>query len=273
MRFILAFILVLFCSCVDSEEKSYTGSTPVGPVVRSFFEIAERDSIDFMRWKLSITGNKYTLTCNYGIGKPNTNGFIKDGVKVQYKGECRLNNNFYTLLKNGRELQLFIINDDLLHLAGDNKTLLIGNAGWSYALNSLSPHDIKKINTIVQPVSLADSMVYSGRTPCGVPGIVDKGDVCYKLKWKLVFYADAKTNTPATYKIWGTPWRKENGKTGRWKVQPAKDGQIIYELTDEKDKPFVKLLKADENILLFMDGKGNPLTGNEDFSYILNREK
>lgn len=273
MRFIIVFVLVLFSSCVNSKEKSYTGSTPVGQVVRSFFGIPETDSIDFMRWKLTIDENKYTLACNYGIGKPNTNGFMNGGKSVQLKGDCRRNNNFYTLLKNGKELKLLELNDDLLHLADANHRLLIGNAGWSYALNSLSPVETSKINIAPQASRLPDSIVYTGRTPCDVPGIIPKEDLCYKLKWKLVLYADATSNKPTTYKVWGTPWRKEGGKTGRWKIRSANEGQIIYELEDENGKAFLRLLKADDNILLFTDKKGNPLTGNEDFSYILNKEE
>lgn len=272
MRFIFVFVLILFYSCVNSKEKYYTGSTPVGPVVRSFFEIAATDSIDFMRWKLTITGNRYTITSNYGIGKPNTNGFIKGGKSIQLKGECRQDNKFYTLFKNGKELRLFVLNETLLHLVDSANNLLIGNAGWSYVLNSLSPHATNKINTMVRPANLADSMVYAGRTPCGVPGIISKDDLCYKLKWKLVLYTDT-TNVPATYKVWGTRWRKENGKTGRWKIRTSKDDQVLYELEDERGKLLVRLLKADENILLFTDENERPLTGNEDFSYILNREK
>ncbi|WP_276502182.1 hypothetical protein [Terrimonas pollutisoli] len=273
MRFILAFVLILFSSCVNSKEKSYTGSTPVGAVVRSFFGIPPADSIDFMRWKLLIDKNNYTLICNYGVGKPNTNGFISGGKSVQFTGECRHDNNFYILLKNGKELKLLELNENLLHLADFNNNLLIGNSGWSYVLNSLSPVETSKLNITAQTASLPDSMLYTGRTPCAVPGIIPNGTSCYKLKWKLVFYADAANHKPTTYKVWGTPWRKVDGKTGRWKIRSTKDGQFIYELKDENSKIFLKLLKADENILLFTDENGHPLTGDEDFSYILNREK
>lgn len=272
MRFIIAFVLILFSSCINGKEKSYTGSTPVGAVVRSFFGIAATDSIDFMRWKLSIAETTYTLICNYGIGKPNTNGFINGGKSVQLTGDCRHDNKFYTLLKNGKELKLLELNENLLHLADASNKLLVGNAGWSYALNSLSPVETDKVNIITQNASLPDSIVYTGRTPCAVPGIIPTGTSCYKLKWKLVLYANPAENKPTTFKVWGSPWRKEGGKTGRWRIRPAKNGQIIYELEEESGKAFLKLLKADENILLFIDENGNPLTGNDDFSYILNKD-
>jgi hypothetical protein len=72
--------ITFFVSCANSKETNYTASTPAAPIVKKFLGISHTDSIDFIRWKLSLTDLKYTLECNYGIGKPNTNGFY-DGEK------------------------------------------------------------------------------------------------------------------------------------------------------------------------------------------------
>jgi hypothetical protein len=71
----------------------------------------------------------------------------------------------------------------------------------------------------------------------------------------------------------GTVWKDHGGSTGQWKIKNDRGGPIIYQLYDSKGNPFIFLVKADNNILFFADNKGNPLRGNEDFSYTLNRVK
>jgi hypothetical protein len=67
--FLLIFLIV---SSAHGEEKKYTGSTPADPVVRLFLDIPLQDSVDFIRWQLTLHDDRYSLDCNYGIGKPNT---------------------------------------------------------------------------------------------------------------------------------------------------------------------------------------------------------
>ncbi len=78
-------------------------------------------------------------------------------------------------------------------------------------------------------------------------------------------------NKPGHYKIFGTPWRKEGGRTGNWEISSGKNGKIIYQLKDDKGNGFLYLLQLDENILVFTDKEGNLLVGDQDFSYTLNR--
>ena len=87
MKIINSFVFVLlFILNGNSKENTYTGSTPANPSIRLFLGIALRDSIDFIRWQLILDDKHYTLNCNYGIGKPNTNGFINGGKKVTLSG-------------------------------------------------------------------------------------------------------------------------------------------------------------------------------------------
>ena len=77
MKINFIFLSYFFITIITKgEERKYTGSTPADPFVRSFLGIALQDSVDFVRWQLTFQNNNYTLNCNYGIGKPNTNGFI-----------------------------------------------------------------------------------------------------------------------------------------------------------------------------------------------------
>ncbi len=153
-----------------------------------------------------------------------------------------------------------MLNDHVLHLAGKNKNLLIGNGGWSYTLYGQGanlPIDIKP-----QQIALKDSMVFEGRTPCRE--IANLGltlsQNCYKIKWSLVLYASK--GKPTTYRTRGTI----NPRTGNWKI---KDGMILLESGEHP----VYFIMADENILLFSDTKWNLFQGDEDFGYTLNRKK
>ena len=266
----------LFLLCIAScgatgKERSYTGSTPAAPVIRSFLGIPLSDSVDFIRWQLFIEDDQYHLCANYGTGKPNTNGFNDGGVKIELSGTLQKDKNYY-YLQNGKEtLRIVELNGDLLHLLNADNSLLVGNGGWSYTLNNIAPSVTDHINIAASSTALKDSMVYEGRTPCNVPGVVRAGNECYKLKWYMVLYANVQRNEPAGYKILGTRWRKEGGITGSWKIIKDKKDRIIYQLKVDKENIILHLLKLDENILVFTDADGKLLTGNEDFSYTMNR--
>jgi hypothetical protein len=274
MKIVISLLsMVLSVSGAGSGEKIYTASTPAAPVIRSFLGIPLADSIDFIRWKITFSGNHYTLHCNYGLSKPNTNGFINGGGKIDLEGALKKEKNIYQLRNGNKILTMAELNSDLLHLLDADNSLLIGNGGWSYAINNMSPSVSDQINSNVQTKQtvLKDSMAFEGRTPCGVPGIIAPGAECYKLKWYVVFYASTGNNQPTTYRLFGTPYRKEGGRKGNWKIVTGKDGRIIYQLYDESGKAFINMLKTDGNILVFTDANGKLLVGNEDFSYTLNK--
>jgi len=265
---VLSFIL--FISCASSKEINYTASTPASALVRNFLGISLTDSIDFIRWKLSINDNIYTIDCNYGIGKPSTNGFYDGGKKVSLKGQITRNKNIYTFKNNNQTLKFIELNNNLLHILNDDNTLMIGGGGWSYAMNTLTPSLNDHLELSPEKTIIKDSMAFQGRTPCGVPRVL-KSQQCYKLKWYLVLYGDAKNNEPLTYRVLGTGFRAEGGRKGKW-VITNKNGKIVYELLDENGNLFIDLVKLDEGVLIFTDEDGNLLVGDHDFSYTLNRK-
>ena len=272
MKIVNSFVFILFfVSGASGKENIYTGSTPADPVIRLFLGIPLEDSIDFIRWQLILDDKHYTLNCNYGIGKPNTNGFINGGKKIELTGTLSKEKNYYQLQNDNKNLKMAELNTNLLHLIDTDNSLLVGNGGWSYTLNNITPIATDQINIRAQQTVLKDSMAFEGRTPCDVPGIIPAGMLCYKLKWYIVLYANAEKNEPDTYKVYGTPWRKQGGRTGKWKIITGKDGRIIYQLNDNNGNGFLYLLKLDERILVFTDANGKLLVGNEDFSYTMNR--
>lgn len=272
MKSIAALLSIfLIISCASGKEKTYTGSTPAGIVVKTFLGIPLPDSIDFIRWKLVLNDKRYTLHCNYGIGKANTDGFINGGKITELNGDVKREKDSYLLQNGTKTLKLAELNDDLLHLLDTENSLLVGNGGWSYTLNSITPVITDELNIVPQPTVLKDSMGFEGRSPCGVPGVIPAGTECYKLKWYIIMYANMATNEPGTYKVLGTPYHKEGGRTGHWKIVTGKNGRTIYQLNDEKGNIMLYLLKLDEHVLVFTDASGKLLTGDEDFSYTLNR--
>ncbi len=138
-------------------------------------------------------------------------------------------------------------------------------------MNNFSPVESSISNFTSSHLTLKDSIAFSGRTPCNIPGVISQGQDCYKLKWIIILYADAGNNKNGTYKILGTPYRSEGGRIGTWKIITGKDGGITYLLNDNKGNPMLRLLKIDDNIIMFTDFAGRLLTGNEDFSYTLNK--
>lgn len=262
---------VLFTSCASSKETNYTASTPASALVRSFLGISLTDSIDFIRWKLSISENSYTIDCNYGIGKPNTSGFYDGGKKISLSGPVKKDKNVYVFQNGKQSLKLAELNNNLLHILNEDNTLMIGGGGWSYAINRLNPLPNDELMLVAKETVIKDSMAFQGRTPCGVPA-VPKSEQCYKLKWYLVLYGNPAKNEPLTYRLLGTGYRLEGGRKGKWVINRDKNGKIFYDLLDENEKLLFHLLKLDDGVLIFTDEKGNLLVGDHDFSYTLNRK-
>ena len=270
MKHFLPLLFILISSCSNGSEGGiiYTGSTPADKVVRNFLGISLTDSIDFIRWKLSLDGDSYTVSCNYGIGKPNTNGFINGGKLVEIKGQLKKEGSYYFLQNNDKKLAMAELNSDLLHLLDADKNLLVGTAGWSYTLGNEKPINTDHFSIASKKIILKDSIAFHGRTPCIEYEEIKRRSDCYKLKWSIVLYAD-KTNNPAIYSLRGTV-NEHKTKTGTWTMTTGKDGRTIIHLLSE-NKESLYFLMPDENILLFTDADGKLLVGDKDFSYTLNR--
>jgi hypothetical protein len=275
MKTISVFLLmVLFSSCAKGKETVYIGSTPANQEVRSFLGIPFSDSVDFIRWKITMQDDKYILKCNYGIGKPNTKGFMEGGKWIELNGPLKKEKNYFYLQHGNKTLGIVALNASLLHLVNEDKTMLTGTGGWGYTLSIEKPLLTDQVNLISKQDVLKDSMTFQGRTPCGEFSINRAGPNCIKMKWLLVFYADSRTHEPTTYLLNHSRMNplEYPGKTGTWKIITGKDGRIIYELKPDNETTITYLLKLDDNILAFTDEKGNLLVGNEDFSFTLSRK-
>jgi hypothetical protein len=260
--------LILFASCVNGRERSFTGSTPADNTVRSFLGIAQTDSIDFIRWKLSIDDGHFTVQVNYGIGKPNTNGFINGGKEKGFSGPFIKEKNYFIFQNGNKVLKALELNENLMQLAAPDGKLLTGNAGWSYTLNNVSAKDAKPVNAIFSIEPINDSLVFYGRTLCKIPGLNPDAQ-CYKIKWALVLYAGPAAKS-GNYKMRSSVWDHAD-KSGKWDIVSGENGQVLYRLFNNNGDAFLYLLRLDDNLLMFTDVNGNAPVGNEDFSYVLNR--
>jgi hypothetical protein len=117
---------------------------------------------------------------------------------------------------------------------------------------------------------------FEGRSPCQeivtMLGAVGR-EACIKIKWQLILFQDPATGGPTTYAIGGFAWRNPP-RTGKWAiVKGTKEDPdaVVYQLDPDKPEGFFSFMKADENILLFLDKERNLLVGNSRFSYTLNR--
>jgi hypothetical protein len=98
---------------------------------------------------------------------------------------------------------------------------------------------------------------------------------CIKLKWDLTLYQDPRTRIPTTYRLKGTFYRERIGE-GRWSIikgTKTDPEAVVYQLDPDKAASSLLFMKADNNVLFFLDKERNLMKGNGDFSYTLNRTR
>lgn len=251
----------------------YVGSTPAHREVRDFLQVSLTDSIDFIRWKLEISSGTFRLSAQYGISKPGTPGFMNE-QRVSFEGQLTHAQHRYNLTNKGKNISLLEVNQNVLHFVGRNGLMLAGNGGYSYALNNVHPAETNAFNIRSQSTKNQSPLIFEGRTPCqelaALLGL-EKSEACNKMKWYFLLYTDTVTQKPSYFLMNGTGYRKETMLRGTWEIVPGQNGRIVYRLYSDKWSRSLTLLKGDENILFFVNGKGQVLSGDEDFSYTLNR--
>ena len=269
MKSLFFFLCILTCSCTFGKEMNYTASTPAGHIVRDFLKINQLDSIDFIRWKLKIIDLKeFHLSCSYGISKPNTNGFMNE-KKLSLEGAVNFSDGIFTLNNNGKLLSMQVLDNNIMHLLNKDGTMMVGNAGWSYTLNSINQVPALEVKLKTKNISFTDSIVFEGRTPCrGIEELMigKTTSECYKKKWLVCLYKFDVTVGAGMYKIGSSV----GAKTGRWKLKSSGTGKTVYSL-DLNNGNTLDLLHTDKNIVYILDQKGGIMVGDHDFSYSLNR--
>lgn len=310
---LLSLILIATCAPAQPSENSklgvFVGTSPCDAVARRPLGIPATADCEMIKWSLTLYQERgtlapttYELNFTYGMAQPNTNGFKNGGTKVERKGKWVADRTktdsgefIYKLVAARSEEAMFFmkLDDNLLHLLDTERRLALGHAGWSYTLSRTErllpanpsnpapwPPQTTPTNKTTPSRAVTSSVFgrFAGRSPCveiakEINHAVEPD--CMKVKWDLTLYGDEKTSAPTTYELKGTFYRDQPRK-GTWRVligAKAGPGAIVYQLDPDASQGSLLFLKADDNILFFLDHSRHLLVGNQDFSYTLNRFK
>ncbi len=280
----------------------FEGNTPCSAQARPLFQIPADSDCDQMIWSLVLyqdpqtkTPTSYVLKSAFGRSKQGTNDLIGGGTSIEMQGAWTI----ITGTKNDPKATVYQINsdnpqttvsfqkinDNLIHVLSNEKTLLVGNGAWSYTLNRMDNQSSAQVSVgsppepptrpPAPPMPEGSSVfgVFDGRTPCDELVLEFIGSTsypgCLKVKWRLTLYQDA-TGAPGTYLFMGT----SNYREGAWEIIHGMHGDpdaVIYQLDLSEGQQLISFLRVDENNLFLMDREMNLLVGNELFSYTLSR--
>ncbi|MEX2272736.1 MAG: hypothetical protein WD690_14780 [Vicinamibacterales bacterium] len=271
----------------------FVGSTPCDEPARRFLGISDA-ACEQITWELALAndpaGRPFELRARYRMPIPGSPNHLDAGTALQVRGVwtsapgtgAHKGRTMYTLTTDGKALRFALLEQDLLHLLTSDSRLMVGNAGWSYTLNPRAASTAGDARRMEAVDSIARDLAgeFEGRTPCQEISkqlnlAVDAG--CTKLKWGLTLFQDAATGRPAAYKLDGTLYRdgrlhRAAPRTGTWSVlRDPSSGALIYRLDRDEPGDYLLLIRADENVLFFLDKRGNALVGDRSHSYTLNR--
>lgn len=290
----------------DSVAVEFVGSTPGGALPREFLGgLATNVECHNIKWQVILLTNQssglpatYNLVAQYHVPASNNPNQSEEGPKVTSRGTWEIVKGtksspdavIYRINeeKSQRSLSFVKVGENLLHLLNPDGSLMIGSGGSSYTLNradqaekpveaslAMSAPDMSyKIAALATGPTVFG--VFEGRSPCH--GIARELKLprhagCMKVKWRVTLYQDPKTSAPTTYKVEGSLHR-QSAREGTWSiVRGAKTdpNAMVYQLNPTPTESALLLLKADDNILFFLNQNREPMVGHADFSYTLNR--
>lgn len=277
------------CSAAHTQpETVLVGSTPGDEIIRTILAIPAETAVDFIRWHLVLHGkDRFALDINYGESQPNTLGFKRNGEKRMYTGTFSVSEssgfkNVYHLSSADFSAEICIakLNENVFHILEPAGNMMAGNGGWSYSLNRETPVRNSEISICSRisedkPVQL----VYEGRTPCREianehPEMKATAS-CFKIKWKLTLNRDSATHQPATCIIRNIVDNEPCDIAGSWDMiqgTAANPDAILYKITVYNLAEPIVLFAGDDNVLFFIDKNHEPMIGNQDFSFTMNRK-
>ena len=275
------------------------GSTPCGPEMRAFIGgLAAEAPCHAVTWKLSMDAptngrGAWRLSAVYGVPPASNPNAMVDGPRVTLDGMWtsdtasggRRTTWRLTTGTPPRVLSFTNVADGLVHVLDAGGRLMIGTAGWSYTLNDATraerpgnPSLATDMSYKISPVSTGSLVfaVFEGRTPCaGISRAIGlrENSGCLKVKWRVTLYQNPQSSAPATYKIEGTLYRQQP-REGSWRVVrgvASDPNAVVYQLDPTPTEGAILLLRADDNILYFLNAQKQALIGTVDYSYTLNR--
>ena len=289
-----------------SLKQTFEATTPCNDEVKEMLGIPADFKCEMMKWNLTLSNDSkmnpsiFNLVCTYGLTKQGTRGFTDGAKTIELKGKWanekskpKNSDIIITLFAENSPVTLsfFQPGQNLLHLLNKNKQLVNGTAAWSYTLNRTEPvtpspgkFTPRLVTSPRLPVSSDTVGIFYGRTPCDkalreINNISAEG--CQLIKCRLVLLQDTNAHIPTNFIIQTVYVGKGDNTyrvTGTWKLLEGtidNPGAVVYQLLPDgaKSQNQLLLLKADDNILFFIDNDTHLLVGNTYCSYTLNRNK
>lgn len=278
---------------------TFIGTTPCDDNLRAFVGgMPAGAACHAIRWELilgmSEAANRWRLTAEMGVPRAGA-GPIIDGSRVTKQGTLarstvhRLGaaSTVFRLTGDaGSSIAFAQIGDDLVNLARDDGTLVPGTSAYSYTLTRADRVEARIVEIAQAPegsYTLSPKEtgshvfgMFGGRSPCA--GLARElkfagAESCARVKWRVTLLKDPRTNEPTTYKVessltrggaWTGPWRIVRGA-------PGFPDATVYQLDGDASHGPILLLRADDNLVLFLNQRRQPLPGSADFSYTLTR--
>ncbi|HUP65589.1 MAG TPA: hypothetical protein VM557_09930, partial [Thermoanaerobaculia bacterium] len=102
---------------------------------------------------------------------------------------------------------------------------------------------------------------------------------CVRIKWGLYLYRNTTDGTPTRYEfdivvVGGSENRIR--REGKWTIErgaAADSDAVVYRLATDLPSKSIAFLRADDNVLLFLDDQKRLMVGDAAFSYTLSRTK
>lgn len=147
---------IVFVSCVQALKPFaiYVGTSPCGNIIKPLLGIKDDNECEFTKWSLTLYPQKTNapsavkLVYRYGIGKPNTSGFV-DERKAEFDGHWTIKKGtktkpeatVYQITLHGVDKNLLFVklSDKAIHLLDSQRNLMIGNSGHSYTFSKAKP--------------------------------------------------------------------------------------------------------------------------------------
>ncbi|MFI5154224.1 MAG: hypothetical protein ACHQET_12870 [Chitinophagales bacterium] len=281
---------------LSPDAQIFVASTPCDSVSKSLLNIPLTEKCEWMQWKFIIypSAHQYSLTCRYGMTRPGTRQFGDGSKTIELQGKWTTDHSgvTYTLETNrpGVNLSFLRLGENLFHLLDQNKRLMVGDGGFSYTFNRVSPVSAQASSVNLMPANLPPMSqssvmgVYLGRTPNDHEArefnkiIAPQGQIT---KWRLTLYQDSIAHRPTTFKLetlYVGTGNDMHVNMGRWKLAKgwAKDPEAriyILELNPSNSLDQLIFLQGDGNVLFMLDRNYNYKVGDEYSAYTLNRAK
>lgn len=287
---------------ISQSRNTFVGTTPCGAAARAFIGgMAPDAACHAIKWQLTLgadtAADRWSLTAVYGVPPASNPNAMVDGPTVTKQGSLvkstvqrfgATSTLFHLQGDPGTAIAFAQIGAELIHLASDAGALAPGTTGWSYMLTRAD-----RVEPPVVEISRADGAAYTlppkatgsqvlgifgGRSPCAALAremrLADSAG-CARVKWRLTLLKNPQTNQPTTYALDGSLSRA-NSWTGTWRIvhgAPGFPDATVYQLDGDGTRGPILLLRADDNIVLFLNQQRQLLPGNADLSYTLTRSE